>query len=105
MFNWFVISLSSFNKDLLGCIVVDFIKATISDVFTSDSFINKVTGLSYVKPGSLKDLENSIKYFYFNQSKINLMGKNAKKLINSNFNPKKNLKVLINIYESALKST
>ena len=33
------------------------------------------------------------------------MGKNAKKLINSNFNPKKNLKVLINIYESALKST
>lgn len=72
---------------------------------SSDSFINKVTGLSYVKPGSLKDLENSIKYFYFNQSKINIMGKNAKKLINSNFNPKKNLKVLINIYESALKST
>ena len=33
------------------------------------------------------------------------MGKNAKKLINSNFNPEKNLKVLINIYESALKST
>ena len=71
----------------------------------SDSFINKKTGLSYKNPGSLIDLENAIKYFYYNKSKLTSMGRSARKLINYNFNLNKNLRLLINIYTRSLKKS
>ena len=68
----------------------------------SDSFINKITGLSFKNPNSLDNLEKAIKYFYFNRFKIKSMGRNAKKIINSNYNSKKNLKILNEIYKNSI---
>ena len=68
----------------------------------SDSFINKITGLSFKNPGDLKKLENIIEFFYSNKKKVKLMGKKAKKLIKKNYSIKINLKKLENIYLDCL---
>ncbi len=70
----------------------------------SDSFINKKTGLSFKNPGSLKQLEKLILFFYFNKKEINKMGMNAKKLIQKNFDLKKNLSKMDNLYNKLIYS-
>ena len=69
----------------------------------SDSFLNNKTGLSFRNPGSKKEIEKKIKYFYYNRKKIKKMGLNANRLVSRNFDIKKNLKVIKNIYRSCLK--
>tara|TARA_Y100000741_G_scaffold339170_1_gene299817 strand:- start:248 stop:1426 length:1179 start_codon:yes stop_codon:yes gene_type:complete len=64
----------------------------------ADCFINNKTGIRFKNKGDVKQLINSIKFFYFNRSKINFMGKNAFKLVNRNYNVKKNLNKLENLY-------
>ena len=44
-----------------------------------------------------------IKYFYYNRKMIKKMGLNANRLFLKNFDIKKNLKVIKNIYSSCLK--
>ena len=69
----------------------------------SDSFLNNKTGLSFKNPGSKNEIEKKIKYFYYNRKKIKKMGLNANRLVSRNFDIKKNLKVIKNIYRSCLK--
>ena len=68
----------------------------------SDSFIDKLTGLSFNKPGSLKQLSEKIKIFYFNRKLINKMGIEANKLITKNFKISTNLKKLEGIYKTQI---
>ena len=68
----------------------------------SDSFINKMTGLSFKRAGDLIKLKKNITYFYLNRSEINRMGKNAHKLMITNFNNKNNYIKLENIYKILL---
>ena len=70
----------------------------------SDSFLNKKTGLSYKNPGSLKDLELLIKFFYTDRNQVIKMGLNANKLILKKFNAKKNYLILESIYFNSLKN-
>ena len=72
------------------------------DKNNSDSFINKKTGLSFTKAGDLTELKKKITYFYLNRSEIYRMGKNAHKLMISNFNNKNNYDKLENIYKFLL---
>ncbi len=71
---------------------------------SSDSFINKKTGLSFKIPGDQKKLEDLILFFYFNKKKIKIMGNSAKKLVEKNFDIKKNLKSLNKIYSSLIQN-
>ena len=70
----------------------------------SDSFINNKTGLSFKNAGSTKDLENIIKFFYFNRMQIKKMGTNAFRLVSKNYDSKKNYLILENIYFDAIKN-
>ena len=72
------------------------------DKAKSDSFINKKTGISYKDPNSQKNLEKSIKYFYYNKNKIKIMGENAYRLVNKKFHPKKNIEKLNKLYQRNL---
>ena len=71
----------------------------------ADSFINKKTGLSFKKPGDLKKLQNIINYFYLKKKQIQMMGKNANKLIKKNHSVQINLNKLKNIYSESIKNT
>ena len=68
----------------------------------SDSFVDKLTGLSFNKPGSLKQLGEKIKILYFNRKLINKMGLEANKLITKNFKISTNLKKLQVIYKTQI---
>ena len=72
------------------------------DKNSSDSFENFKTGLAIKKPGSIKDIEKSIIYFYKNKNLIRKMGNNAFNLVNRKYNKKHNLKKLENIYKDLL---
>ena len=66
---------------------------------SSDSFINKQTGIALKTPGSIKNLEKAIIYFYENRKFLKQMGKKASILVKKKFDKKKNLQLLENIYE------
>ena len=70
----------------------------------SDSFINKNTGLSFKCPGSLNQLKKLICYFYFNKKEVKKMGTNANRLIVKNFDMKKNLLKMNNLYSYLINS-
>ena len=60
--------------------------------------------MSFKKPGDLKKLKNIINYFYLKKKQIQMMGKNANKLIKKNHNVKINLNKLKNIYSESIKN-
>ena len=66
---------------------------------SSDSFINKQTGIALKTPGSIKNLEKAIISFYENRKFLKQMGKKASILVKKKFDKKKNLQLLENIYE------
>ena len=67
-----------------------------------NSFVNKLTGLSFNKPGSLKQLGEKIKIFHVNRKLINKMGLEANKLVTKNFKISTNLNKLEGIYNNQI---
>ncbi len=63
-----------------------------------DTLINYKTGIA-IPSKSIDKLSDAIEYFINNEEQVIYMGKNAKKLSNNNFEPKKNSQKIINLYK------
>jgi glycosyltransferase involved in cell wall biosynthesis len=90
-----VFEASFFNVPSIVCI----------DKNRSDSFINKKTGLSFKQPGDLNQLKKLICYFYHNRKEVIKMGLKANKLVVKNFDTKKNLSKMSNLYLNLIKNS
>jgi len=66
-----------------------------------DTLINYKTGIA-VPSKAIDKLSEAIEYFINNKEQITHMGKNAKNLSNSNFNPKKNSNKLFKLYKELI---
>jgi glycosyltransferase involved in cell wall biosynthesis len=61
-----------------------------------------VTGMIY-KAGNVDDLKDKIEYMYLNKDKVFEMGKNARRVVEEEFNSKKYYEKLLEIYQKAIK--